>query len=83
MRLVEYKLDPSGMKVAFVEEKRKLLHCVMMENSGLMVKKVPISEERHMTDIENYSHAKAARIMRGFGKSHGSTKAARRLLRGI
>lgn len=83
MRLVEYKLEPCGQKIAFVEEKRKLLHCVMMENSGLTVNKVPLSEARFMTDIEDYSHAKAARIMRRFGKAHGTSKAAKQLLRGV
>lgn len=82
MRLVTYKLDPCGSKIAFVKVARKLLHLVMMENSGLCVKKVPLSEERFMTDLD-YNMPKAAKRFRKFGKAHGSSKAARNLLKGV
>ena len=81
LRLVRYRTD-EGCKMALVTRRRKYLHCVMMTGAGLVVKKVPLSEERHMTD-STYNLHKAAVAMRRFGRNNGATKAAKTLLKGV
>ena len=84
IELKQYRTD-HGEKVVLVGKKgRKLMPILMMESSGLIVKKVPLTDERYMRDVAQSGKPRsiksAIRRFRAFGKRTGMSKAAKSFL---
>lgn len=79
------KFNESVRTVLVDDHGRKYLKVLMMDSSGLIVKKVPKTEVRYMTDVTQNGRPKSiktvARQFRAFGKQTGMTKAAKSFLR--
>jgi hypothetical protein len=65
---------------ALMKRGRKHLHLVHIEDCGVVVKKEPLSEERHLTPLEfkgkPYPITRAVRQFKAFGRERGITQAA-------
>lgn len=80
MRIVTYRTD-EGTRTAIVGRPgRKYLPAVLMDAGGLRVHKLPLAEDRYMTDLD-YSLRAAARKYLKAGRLFGITKAAKALLK--
>lgn len=89
---VVYWYDPvrgglsRGETIAIVVRGRTTLHAVLLD-APVTLKKVPLTEERHMRPITHKGHeykpARAARIGLKQGRAHGITKNAKSLLKSI
>lgn len=84
-----YRLETSGDGHVVIlqtpERKTKWLNILMMKDKPLGVERVTASEQEHMLPLEYqgkpYPMKRALNIFRKFGKSHGSSKAARDFIR--
>lgn len=84
IKLQNYRTE-NGTKTVLVSDKgRKYLHVLMMDGQ-LVVRKVPKSESRYMTDAiegkQRRSLSPAVRVYANYGRNHGMTKAAKKMLR--
>jgi len=79
LELVLYKQSNGQRKTAIVGEGRKHLHAIVMDGT-LSVKKLKREERRFMEPME-YSPRRAAWIFREYGKNHGVTESAAKLLK--
>ena len=82
MDLVSYRSE-QGTKVAFIEKGRTKVHILMLD-SPLTVRAMPMGETRYMTPLlrkgNPYPLMRAVNKFRAFGKSHGVTKKAKAML---
>ena len=84
IELKQYRTE-HGEKVVLVGTKgRKLMPILMMESSGLTVKRVPLTDARYMRDVTQSGKSKSIKTVirqfRAFGKRTGMTKAAQSFL---
>lgn len=79
-----YRTDHGEKTVLVGPAGRKLLPILMIESSGLTLRKVPLSEQRYLRDVreEKKRRSKTAviRQFRGIGRTLGMTKAAKSFL---
>lgn len=86
-QLMSYRTE-HGMKTVIVGPKgRKLMPILMMESSGLTVRKVPLTEQRYLTDAIQSGKSKSIRSVaskfRAYGRRTGMTKAAKSFLTAV
>ncbi len=71
---------------AIMKRGNKYLHLVHIEDSGVVVSKEPLNQERHMQPLEfkgkPYPIPRAVKQFRKFGRERGITKAASAILAG-
>lgn len=86
---MEYKLKTyrteHGRKTVLVGPAgRKLMPILIMESSGLTVRKVPLIEEKYLSDPPPFKRSKSIKTIalrfRAFGNKMGMTKAAKSFL---
>ncbi len=80
--------SPHGHKTVLVGPRgHKLMPILLMESSGLTVKKVPLAEERFLTDLPLPPRARSistvAKRFKAFGNRNGMTKAAKSFLKQV
>ena len=87
IELVSYRTD-EGLRTAFVKHGTKWTQVLAMDagvRSGLVIHKVPKTEQKYMFPVlrkgKPYPHKRALTCFRRFGKSHGMSKGAKKLLR--
>jgi len=82
--LKNYRTDHGVKTVLIGETGRKYFQMLMMDHSGLVVKKVPLSEQRYLSDVIQNGKSKSIKTItrqyREFGKRTGMTKAAKSFL---
>ncbi len=83
MELVTY-FTPQGSKTALVKRGRKLIHVLLIDN-GLVVKKVPLTEERYIRPVIQEKKVPSlngtVRKFASYGRRYGATKAAKKFLK--
>lgn len=79
-RVVRYRTD-AGVFTGIAKEGRTKVHVLIMGHP-ISLRKFPITEARHMVDLD-YSIKRAARGFRRAGRSLGITKTARRFLKEV
>jgi len=82
--LMNYHTEHGNKTVLVGPKGRKLVPILMMEASGLTVRKVPLTEERYLREIPLPPHSRGiktvARRFKSFGARTGMTKAAKSFL---
>lgn len=72
-----------GVKPALIKKGRKYIYVLTMDNK-LTVRKVALTEERYMCELVHkrkpYPMRRALVRFRSFGRSHGTSKSAKRFL---
>jgi hypothetical protein len=83
-KLMDYHTDHGHKAVLVGPPGRKLIPILVMEASGLTVKKVPLIEERYLRDLPLPPRSRGintvARKFKAFGNRNGMTKAAKSFL---
>ena len=84
-KLMRYMTDHGNKSVLVGPKGRKLMPILIMESSGLTVKKVPLTEERFLHDLPLPPRSRdinsVARKFKAFGNRNGTTKAAKSFLK--
>ncbi len=87
IELVDYRTD-EGLRCAFVKHGTKWTQVLALDagvRSGLRVHKVPKTDQRYMTPLmrkgKPYPVKRALTHFRRFGKTHGMTNGAKKLLK--
>lgn len=80
LQLMHYR-TAAGLRPVLVAEGRKLLH-VIFQDSPVSVVKVAKTEQRYMQPLD-YPYKKAVKLFRAYGRTHGITKSAKKLLRSV
>jgi hypothetical protein len=79
-----YRTDFGEKTVLVGPQGRKLMPILMIESSGLTVKKVPLTDARYMRDLtetkKRRSMSAVVRQYRGIGRRLGMTKTAKTFL---
>jgi len=79
-----YRTDHGEKTVITGKPGRKLLPILMIEGTGLTVKKVPLGDRRYMRDVREEKKRRGMggviRQYRGIGRKLGMTKAAKAFL---
>ena len=82
-KVMQYRTE-DGVKMVLVGPAgRKYIPVLIMTNTaGLALRKVPLSEQRYMTEVPGKPRALSTRLatFRRFGKTAGMTKAAKAFL---
>lgn len=83
MKTVQYT-NSSGATVTGVRGDfgRKFLPVILMDSAGIKVTKLPKSEWRYVHDLDLYPIGRALQKFRLAGRKFGSTREARKMLRG-
>jgi hypothetical protein len=81
-KVMQYRTDNGAKMVVVGPEGRKYFPVLMMDHAGLVVKKLPLSEQRYLSDAPGKARAFRTRlaIFRRYGKTAGMTKAAKSFL---
>jgi hypothetical protein len=86
-QLMDYFSDHGHKTVLVGPKGRKLVPILVMESSGLTVRKVPLTEERFLTELPLPPRSRGietvAKRFKAFGLRHGMTKAAKSFLKQI
>ena len=89
IELVNYRTD-EGLRCAFVKHGTKWSKVLTIDagkQSGLVIHKVPKTDQRYMTPLlhkgKPYPIKRALRHFRKFGKTHGITGGAKKLLQEV
>lgn len=82
MKLVRYHTGEQSVH-ALADVKRTRIAVLIMDAAQLTVRHVPLTEQRYMRELSDYSVGDAARRFRQAGRRFGITKAARNFLKGI
>lgn len=84
-QLMDYYTDHGHKSVIVGPRGRKLMPILIMESSGLMVLKVPFSEERYLKEMPLPPRSRGIKTVvlrfRAFGNRNGMTKAAKSFLK--
>lgn len=78
--LVYYRRPDGQRKPAIVAVGRKHTYIIMQEGK-LQVRKIKMDELDHMHELPDYTMARAVRLFRSYGKAHGTTEAAEKMLK--
>ena len=83
-----YRLASGADHIAILQtpdRKTKWLNVIIMRDKPLGIERITVSERDHMRPAwlkdKPYPMSRAVKIFRKFGKSHGSSKAARDFIR--
>ena len=83
---LSYYRSESGVKTVLYDPDRgRKYHALLMMDGGLVVRKVPLNEERYMTECNEAKKRRnlngAFRVFAAYGRNVGATKEAKRLLK--
>jgi hypothetical protein len=82
--LKQYRTDHGTKTVLVGKPGRKLVPILMVDGTGLTVRKVPLTDQRYMRDVreekKRRSTSAVIRQYRGIGRRLGMTKAAKSFL---
>ena len=79
MKVIVYNTNTGRRMALHVTTGRRWSQVIIMDDSGIRVKRVPLVEERFMKDSD-YPLKKAVKHFRHAGKAFGITKAAKRAM---
>ena len=86
-QLMDYFSDHGHKTVLVGPKGRKLMPILVMESSGLTVKKVPLNEERFLRELPLPPRSRGintvAKRFKAFGNRNGMTKAAKSFLKNV
>ena len=85
MQLVNYHSDNgyiNGQCTGLLIRGRKYHKLIVMNSTGIRIRRLPLAEEKYMTILDS-SEKKAAKQFRAAGRRFGITLAAKRALRGL
>ena len=82
MQVVNYHTDDGHITGLLIDRGRKWLRFIPMKSSCIRIRRLPLSEEKYMTVLDN-SIKKAAKQFRAAGRRFGITLAAKRALRDL
>lgn len=84
-QLMDYHTEQGHKSVLVGPRGRTLMPILIMEPSGLTVRKVPFAEDRYLKEMELPPRSRniqsVVRRFRAFGNKNGMTKAAKTFLR--
>lgn len=81
-KVMLYRTNDGAKTVVVGPPSRKYFSVLMMDRAGLVVRKLPLDEQRYLSDAPGKPRALSSRlaIFRRYGRTVGMTKAAKSFL---